>query len=214
MMEILLAAFAGQAVCLVMVLFVAKGLTARLLAKDLDDHKERLRIYAERELSELKKSIRRAAVDNHTRATFLQQKRAEVIAESYGHLSELERSIQGFLSLADTAPDDPTAQGRYRQGMQNVVEFFWFFDKSRIFLKKETSEQLGKFAETLRRATMEVASCLQEDDAALRKEHGDDARRLLNEAGEQAHVLRSSIESEFGKMFAVQAAPLSEREAG
>lgn len=213
-MEIVLAAFAGQAICLVMVLFVAKGLTARLLARDLDDHKEHLRIYAERELSELKKSIRRAAVENHTRATFLQQKRAEVIAESYGHLSELERAIQGFIPLADAASDDPSTQGRYRQGMQSVVEFFWFFDKSRILLKKETAEHLGKFAETLRNATLEVASCLQEADSALRKERADASRRLLSEAGEQAHALRSAIEHEFGKMFAVQAAPLSEREAG
>ena len=73
----------------------------------------------------------------------LHERRAEVIAELYGLLVETEWASKGFVSSRDAPQEE-----KYVTAMNKAAEFYWYFEKNRIYLPQPLCEQLEQVIHT------------------------------------------------------------------
>lgn len=195
MNDMAITVLAGQAGFLVVSVLLLKSAVRVFSSKEMDRVSSDLKAQAERELATLKRAADR---DESLRNSVIIARKADVIAEFYGHLSEIERALRNFTDLLE-AQGEQNAQGKYRQAMQKTIDFFWFFDKHRLYLNPALAVEIEAFAETLRRATVEVTNFFSSDEAdpELLQEREETLRTALRHAAEEVPRVREALEEEF-----------------
>lgn len=141
--QTVLIAIGGQAALLVVLGFLARSLVSNWLAKDLERHKDALRHESERSLEALRHQLAMVAQENAVKTAELQSRRAQVIANIYAMLSDVEWEGSEFVGLVDhTMKGQAKGTVKFAEVSAKVEQFYRYFNGHRIYLPEDTCESI------------------------------------------------------------------------
>ena len=117
---------------LAMLLFAGKSLIERWLARSLEKFKVDLQL---------------AAFEHETKFTGFHEKRAEVIAELYKRLVQLQISVSALVSTVEETKECESSpfEPNYKKAFQSVLPFKQYFEENRLYLAKDLCDRLEEF---------------------------------------------------------------------
>lgn len=146
--RVLLTTLGGGTAILGAVAWLIRTVLNHALTRDAEAFKARLKADTDIEAEKLKSSLQIVAFEHQIRFSSLHAKRAEVIAEIYSQMVEVEQHGKRFVYV-DVF--DQTRQQAYSETMKRLVEFFFFLEKRRIYLPESICTLMQKFVDTIRR---------------------------------------------------------------
>ena len=139
----------GNAALLGVLGWLARSLLGQLFAKDLERFKADLASASTAASARLTHELTLAAQEHQIVASRLHEKRAQVIAEVYALLVEVQWASQDFTSPVSFVGES-TKQEKYIAAMNKAADFFRYFDKNRIYLPPSVCGQLDAFLQVMR----------------------------------------------------------------
>lgn len=137
--EVILAAVGGQAVLLITLGLLARSLLKHWLGKDLERYKSDIQKEHELALARSSHELTLLAQEHSLKATQLQTRRADVIAEIYGLLADVEWEIRSRVNDVDLT-GLRTNDAQRALVSAKVEAFFRYFNRNRIYLPTDTCD--------------------------------------------------------------------------
>lgn len=205
------AVFGGTVVALGVVGWLIRSLVSQLLAKDIEQFKSKLTaisaIESERARHEFQLTTERAkhemqlsAQEKNIILAELHKRRAAVIAELYGLLTEFRWAAESFTSPMEWS-GEPDKREKYALAMNKSAEFFRLYDKNQIYLPHDLCVALEEFLRGMRSKVIGFGVYVSRNentmtDEALRRKHDawSDASKYFDEIVPKA---RNALTREF-----------------
>jgi len=173
--EAIVLSLGGNAVLLAVLGWLARSLLGQLVAKDLERFKTQLASASNAAAEQLKHELQLVAQEHQILVSKLHEKRAQVVAETYGLLVEAQWAAQDFISPMEWA-GEPTKKEKYGPAMNKAAEFYRYFDKNRIYLPTELCANLEGFLRAMRTKVIGFGVYVGREEehmtsAALEKKH-------------------------------------------
>ena len=160
--QLILLALGGNAALLLALGWLARSLGSQFLAKDIEKFKAELTAVSAASIEGLEHEFQLAALEHQVRFSKLHERRAEVITELYRLLVETEWAAKGFVSSLDAPQPE-----KYVTAMNKAAEFYWYFEKNRIYLPHPLCEQLEQFIRNMRNQVSGFGAYVSKDEAFL-----------------------------------------------
>jgi hypothetical protein len=174
------------------------------LARDAKVFETQLKAGADAEIERLKHSLELFAVEHQVRFSNLHAKRAEVIAEIYSQMVEVEQHGKRFVYV-DVF--DQTRQQAYAETMKRLVEFFFFLEKRRIYLPENICSLMQKFVDTIRRHVIRT-NIYEPIEQPLNQNVLDEKIKVIQEVNEAFEgaipAARAELEKEFRHLLGAE----------
>lgn len=177
----------GGAVLLGAAAYLIKTSISHRLAQETETFKAQLKAKSDAEIERLKNSLQIAALEHQIRFSKLHERRAEIIAELYKQLVEVDRDSRLFV-YSGYGPVDRKEQFNDIAGRN--IDFIQFINVNRIYIPLHVCELLDRYIMAMRSVVIDV-NIYREVDV------------LSEKMREQDEVLRkaySSVEKEIPKM--------------
>ena len=214
--ETILLAFGGNAALLAVLAFAGKSLLEKLIARDTKRFESDLKAKSDSAIEHLKNELQLKTIEHQVRFSRLHEKRANVIAELYGHLVETLWEAESFLSPMEWA-GEPSKEEKHRIAMGKLVEFFRFFDKHRIYLPEEVCGLLEKLALEVRSHVINFGVYVRFHEQSLNDHTREQKEKAWNDGWDaiknQVPQARKLLEDEFRALLGATANPSFERDA-
>jgi hypothetical protein len=164
--ETLVLIFGGNLALLAAVAWLARSLVSQLIAKDLERFKADLASASIVAAERLKHELQLAAQEHQALISRLHERRAQVVAETYGLFVEAHWAAQDFVSPMKWA-GEPDKRQKYATAMNKAAEFYRYFDKNRIYLPHELCDRLEHFVRDMRKTVIGFGVYVRLDEAAM-----------------------------------------------
>jgi hypothetical protein len=178
--------------------FLAKIFSKHLLSMDLERFKAELRANNEKELERLKADLRIAAFQQETTFARLHEKRAEVIAELYRKLTEVDRATK-MLLFHDILSQDELKQ-REQEAFAAITVFSRYIDTHQIYFEDPLCDLLGDLQLNFMKgwAAHKEAFLPDQDRNRIDPKERKEAWHYLSQ---QVPPIRKEIETTFRKLL-------------
>jgi hypothetical protein len=205
MLETILITFGSSTVLFTALGFLSRSIINHYLSKDIETFKTRLKADSDLAQQQLRNSLKLIAVEHEIRFKRLHEKRAEVLDELYAHLSEAVRLTRSFVSIMEWN-GEKSKQEKYPETMQKILDFYWYFDKHRIYLTQTQCNLIDAFVDKLREPSIEFSMYLDVSrfDAKSLKEKNKVWRDAWKSVEEKVPLARQALEDEFRKILGVE----------
>lgn len=174
------------------------------LTRDAESFKAQLKADADIETEKLKSSLQMVAFEHQIRFSNLHAKRAEVIAEIYFQMVEVEQHGKKFV-YADVF--DETRRQAYSETMNRLVEFFFFLEKRRIYLPGNICTLMQKFVDTIRKNVIR-ANIYEPIEQSFNSKILEEKIKVIQEVNEAFEgsipAARAELEKEFRRLLGVE----------
>lgn len=107
----------------------------------LETHKAQLKAQSDVEIERLRSQLQIASVEHEVKFSRLQERRAEVISETYGRLKALFTALADYTKLFEPVGDLPREKRR-DLAAQAHTDFRGYYSKNLIFVPKGTADSL------------------------------------------------------------------------
>ena len=198
--QTILLAFGGNAAVLTVLGMLAKSLLEKLIIRDTKQFESELKAKSDATIERLKNELQIRTIEHQVRFSRLDEKRASVIAELNGLISELLWEAESFLSPMQWVGEPPHEE-KHRNAMNKLAEFFRFFDKHRIYLQPELCKTLQDLAMQVRSHVIRLGVYGNIDDVSLNDNMRAEKSKVLSEGWNviknQVPQARTALENEF-----------------
>jgi hypothetical protein len=164
--ETIVISVGGNAALLAVLGWLARSLLGQLVAKDLERFKSELANASSAATEQLKHQLQLVAQEHQVVVSKLHEKRAQVVAEAYSLLVEVQWSAQDFVSLIEW-DGEPSKKEKYLAAMNKSAEFYRFFDKNRIYLPATLCQRIDDFLRSMRSKVIGFGVYARREDAHL-----------------------------------------------
>lgn len=213
--ETILLAFGGNAALIAVLAFAGKTLLEKLIARDTKRFESDLKSKSDFAIEHLKNELQLKTIEHQVRFSRLHEKRANVIAELYGHVVETLWEAESFLSHMEWA-GEPSKEEKHRTAMGKLVEFFRFFDKHRIYLPEAVCGSLEKLALEVRSHVIKFGVYVRFHEQSLNDYTREQKEKAWNEGWDaiknQVPQARKLLEDEFRALLGATANLTFERD--
>lgn len=204
--QTILFAFGGNAALLAILAYASKTLLEKLITRDTTRFETDLRVKSDSAIEHLKNELQLKSIEHQVRFSRLHEKRADVIADLYGHLVETLWEAESFLSPMEWT-GEPSKEEKHRIAMNKLVEFFRFFDKNRIYLPEKICGSLEKLALQVRSHVINFGVYIRFNDQVLNDHTLEQKEKAWNEGWDaiknQVPLARKLLEDEFRALLGV-----------
>ncbi len=184
--QTILLALGGNAVLLAVLGWLSKSLVSQLLTRDIETFKANLKSESEAEILKLKFDIEKSVIEYQQKISRLHEKRAEVIAETYGALVQCWHDTNALIFPFDNTEWEQYKEG-YDSAMNSINTFFELFNKCRIYFPEELCEKIDEFVMELRaHAIMYFESLIRDDKLTRAGTKNDELKDKIDEAIQSA----------------------------
>jgi len=200
----LLTTLGGGAAILATAAWLIRTALDHALTRDAESIKAQLKADADIETEKLKSSLQMVAFEHQIRFSNLHAKRAEVIAEIYFQMVEVEQHGKKFV-YADVF--DETRRQAYSETMNRLVEFFFFLEKRRIYLPGNICTLMQKFVDTIRKNVIR-ANIYEPIEQSFNSKILEEKIKVIQEVNEAFEgsipAARAELEKEFRRLLGVE----------
>jgi hypothetical protein len=176
------------------------------LVRDAKVFETQLKAGADAEIERLKHSLEMFAVEHQVRFSNLHAKRAEVIAEIYFQMVDVEQQGQRFVYV-DVFNETQERQQAYSETMKRLVEFYFFLEKRRIYLPESICAVMKKFVDTIRKSVIRT-NIYEPIHQSLNARVLEEKVKVIQEVSEAFEgsipAARVALENEFRRLLGVE----------
>jgi hypothetical protein len=209
--QTILFAFGGNAALLAVLGILGKSFLDKVIVRDTKQFENDLKAKSDSAIEHLKNELQIRTIEHQVRFSRLHEKRADVIAELYGHLVESLWETESFLSPIEWV-GEPSKREKHQKSMNKLVELYRYFDKHKIYLPPEVCASLEDLVQHIRSQVIKFGIWVRLEDQEL----SDESHTLKNDAWDsgwdaiknQVPLARESLENEFRSLLGVAAHPL------
>src|SRR5258706_5243955 len=145
----------GGAVLLSAAAWLIKTVLTNKLTRDIETFKARLKADGDIEIERLRSSLQKIAFEHQVRFSNLHERRAEMIAEIYAQMVEVEQCGQKF-AFVDGFAEEEKRQSAYLETHKKLVDFYFFVEKRRLYLPKSVCALLTAFVDKVRKSVIGI----------------------------------------------------------
>jgi hypothetical protein len=174
------------------------------LTRDAEAFKARLKADTDIETEKLQSALQMVAFEHQTRFSNLHAKRAEVIAEIYSQMVDVEQHGKRFVYV-DVF--DETREQAYSETIKRLVEFYFFLEKRRIYLPEDICTLMQKFVDSIRKSVIRtnIYEPIQQSFNQKVLEEKVKVIQEVNEAFEGSiPAARAALEKEFRSLLGAE----------
>jgi hypothetical protein len=209
--QTILFAFGGNAALLAVLGILGKSFLDKVIVRDTKQFENDLKAKSDSAIEHLKNELQIRTIEHQVRFSRLHEKRADVIAELYGHLVESLWEAESFLSPIEWV-GEPSKREKHQKSMNKLVELYRYFDKHKIYLPPEVCASLEDLVQHIRSQVIKFGIWVRLEDHEL----SDESHTLKNDAWDsgwdaiknQVPLARESLENEFRSLLGVAAHPV------
>lgn len=209
--QTILFAFGGNAALLAVLGILGKSFLDKVIVRDTKQFENDLKAKSDSAIEHLKNELQIRTIEHQVRFSRLHEKRADVIAELYGHLVESLWEAESFLSPIEWV-GEPSKREKHQKSMNKLVELYRYFDKHKIYLPPEVCASLEDLVQHIRSQVIKFGIWVRLEDHKL----SDESHTLKNDAWDsgwdaiknQVPLARESLENEFRSLLGVAAHPV------
>jgi hypothetical protein len=206
--QTILLAFGGNAALLAVLGLVGKSLLDKLIVRDTKQFESDLKAKSDSTIEHLKSELQLKTIEHQVRFSRLHEKRAEVVAELYGHLVEALWEAESFLSPMEWV-GEPGKQEKHGTAMNKLVELYRYFDKHRIYLPSELCASLEALFMKVRSHVINFGVYVRFHEQSLNDHTREQKEKAWNDGWDaiknQVPLARQSLEDEFRLLLGVTA---------
>lgn len=206
MWEYLLGYLGGTVGLLAVLGFLTRSILKHFLSKDIEKFKIQLKSDADRAQQELENNLKLIATEHQVRYTKLHDKRAEVLASLYSHLSKAVKETRSCVSIIQWE-GEPSKVEKYKIALQKILDFNWYFDEHRIYLTESLCQLIDSFIDKLYEPTAGLSYYL-EDVTSYGSEAVREKSKVWRDAWKSIESnippARKALEDEFRKILGVE----------
>jgi hypothetical protein len=195
----ILASVGCNAVTLGVLAWLARSFGSQLLAKDLEKFKADLSATSSSASERLKHELQLTALEHQVTFSKLHERRAEVIAELYGLLVEVQWASQSLVSMVGWSAE-PSEQEKYAVARNKIVEFYRYFVKNRIYLPETLCTQAETLVNEMQSRVIQFGVYISADDQHapehVIKERFEVWRKAAEYFDKEAPLARTALETE------------------
>ncbi len=184
--------------------WLAKSFVSQLLAKDMTLFKESLKSESELAVRKLQYDIQKSVIEYELKLAKLHEKRADVIAETYGLLIQCHRDVLVLVFPPDYG-ERSSLDENYKIAMNSINVFFEFFGKKRIYLPEELCSRIDKFVMEVRENAIVNYQYIKQSEKSHLEEHKykidkgvSETRKFLDE---NSKIMMAELENDLRKMM-------------
>ena len=190
MLENIIKFIGSSAVLLGFIAWLIRKLTEQILSRDIENYKNNLKILA---------------IEHQIIYKSLHERRAIVISDIYSLMVEAIHAVEKYVSPSGDYKDKIES---YSKTMKQILEFFKYFDKNRIFLSEDICAIIEEAKNELKKPTIDLYSNAQITKHD-KNNYNEDFYRCWFEAWEKAKnkeipIVRSKLEEEFRILLGVE----------
>ena len=180
--QTILLALGGNVILLAVLGWLSKSFVSQLLAKDIEAFKSSLKSESDLAVQKLKYDIDKSKIEYELKLSKLHEKRADVIADTYGLLVQCYREVSNLIYPADSGKMSDVEKN-YKTAMSSVINFFSQFNKQRIYLPEDLCSEIDDFLMELRFHAIVYYDSIKRDDRYTRKGVKEDGvQESINDA--------------------------------
>jgi hypothetical protein len=198
--ETILLALGGNAAFLAVLGWLGKSLLERLIVRDTKRFEADLRAKSDAAIEHLKNELQLKTIEHEIRFSRLHEKRAEVIAELYGHLVEALWEAESFVSPIEWA-GELSKKEKYIRARNQLVDLNQYLGKHMIYLPQEVCTSLGELISEVHIQIETYDTYVRLDQATLDHDANMERREKLtsgwNAIKKEVPRARRSLENEF-----------------
>jgi hypothetical protein len=168
------------------VAWLVKKLVAHWLDRDVEAYKARLTSEQALQVERLRAALAREAAEHEIRFRSLQEKQAEVVAETYARLQKLYAATARYTSIFGTTAD-PSHEEMLKDVSAAHEEFAEYFYPRQIYLPSLTRARLRGVVKALVKAVHTMTRHVRDGEkrARVAERRGGEPRDLWGEAFDQ-----------------------------
>jgi hypothetical protein len=164
--QTILLAFGGNAALLAVLGLLGKSFLDKLIVRDTRQFETDLKAKSDSAIEHLKNELQLNSIEHQVKFSRLHEKRAEVIAELYGHLVEALWEAESFLSPMEWA-GEPSKKEKHGAALKKLVDLYRYFDKHRIYLPTDLCGSMEKLIVEVRSHVVSFGVYVSFDNAML-----------------------------------------------
>jgi hypothetical protein len=204
--QILLTTLGGGTAILAAAAWLIRTALNYALTRDVESFKARLKADADIETEKLKSSLQMVAYEHQVRFSNLHAKRAEVIADIYSQMVDVEQHGQRFV-YAEVFNETQDRQRAYSETSRRLVEFYFFLEKRRIYLPETVCTMMKKFVDTIRKNVIRT-NIYEPIEQPLNPKVLEEKIKVIQEASDAFEgtipAARAALEDEFRRLLGVE----------
>ena len=213
--QTILLAFGGNAALLAVLGVLGKSFLDKLIIRDTKQFESDLRAKSDAAIEHLRNELQLRTIEHQVRFSRLHEKRADVIAELYGHLVEALWEAESFLSPMEWV-GEPNKKEKHQKAINKLVELYRYFDQHRIYLPPEVCASLEALVQNVRSQVIKFGVWVRYEDYELT----GDSHTKKSDAWDsgwdaiknQVPMARESLENEFRSLLGAAANIAVERD--
>ncbi len=185
--QIIVAALTSSAVASTVVVaggFLAKSIIDRWITMSLEGYKT---------------SLQQASFEHQTRFTRLHDKRAEVIAEFYKRLVQVEQELESLAFGANLRKKDPIPVEEVNAILKRTIDVWKFFEEKCIYFEPDTVDKVRKVYHKLVGVWRDSVLATVEDFTEKRR--ADAWQHAVEGIRDEVPQLRRDLENDFRKLL-------------
>jgi hypothetical protein len=161
---------------------------------------------ASKRIEEFKANLRSAAFERETRFAKFHERQAEVIAELYKRLVQIQSGLRSYAHAIDSDVLNYTKRGRDKAAEELIGAFWDYCQEHRLYLTKRLGERIEEFHRQSMLAYINLSSAdISQELASGDKFHQEEYIQELVEASrilaDEISPVRDDIEQEFRKLL-------------
>jgi len=180
-----------------------KSVITHFLSRKIESYKIELKRESDKEIEGIKSRLEIVALERQIVFSRLHEKRAEIIAETYGLIHDLHSKAMG-LSAEVFHAGLRTPKDKAKEVYDDCVKFFEFFQRHRIYFGEEVCLQMDRFVSLV----FETYAAIHRapDDLDHSTKEGQEAYRRMAGLLDRLPEIKKLIENDFRTLLGVIAA--------
>jgi len=212
MWQDLLAQLGGFAVLVAALAWLSRRLIGQLLDRDIEAHKAHLESQNQIQLERLRAEFRQKAIEHEVRFRSIHEKQAEVIADTYAKLVEVQRCVASYVAIFELS-GEPSKKDKLEAVGKAYEDFRRFFYPRQIYLPTATRDKVRALADKLAQTSNDFTHGLAEkEERRAASGRVGDSRKVEDDPWFKAHESMKSdvpsllreMESEFQQLLGVR----------
>ena len=161
----ILLAIGGNTALLVVLAWLARSFVQNSLDRDLERHKSALLLEAQSVSERLRHELQMVAQEHQLTFSRLQERRASVIAETYGLL--VEAYWEGSAFASPISLGEVNKQEQYGSALKAMTSFYQYYEKNRIYLPAPICDEIDSLIKDMRGHVFRMGGYIKFSDDQL-----------------------------------------------
>ena len=194
----ILLAFGGNAALLAVFVWVGKSLIEKILTRDTLRIENELRTKSDIELEKLRSTLAIAVSERHVRFGKLHEKRAEVVAKTYGLLQDLYYYFRKYTSTASLPGE---SQENKRQNATDAFNsFIDYYIPNKLFLSMLAVEKIDEINKIFKEEFSKF-SLFVENEMAGEENKLEIWNKIDTKVSQEIPIILNELENEFRRLL-------------